>query len=186
MNLISQSQVKLHRQYHLVLTLHIKIDLFIYVPLHCCCHRKGIFFLLRLGNWQGGFTHLQAWIYVVPEHVEHSRPLMFKRLLLVHSALEHIQCFNCCSSKIVNTKVGPVIDIDKALLMTKLLHCLMIACKIVFCGQFSQRGWAWAMSQIGYLNLLGTGGGSIQKYVVYSGINSNWIDRLFRNNFRLD
>lgn len=134
MNLISQSQVKLHRQYH-----HIKIDLFIYVPLHCCCHRKGSFFLLRLGNWQGGFTHLR--IYVVPEHVEHSRPLMFKDLLLVHSALEHIQSFNCCSSKIVNTKVGPVIDIDKALLMTKLLHCFVIACKIVFCGQFPQRGW---------------------------------------------
>lgn len=88
---------------------------------------KGSLFFCDWVIGGGGFTHLQAWIYVVPEHVEHSRPLMFKRLLLVHSALEHIQCFNCCSSKIVNTKVGPVIDIDKALLMTKLLHCFVIA-----------------------------------------------------------
>lgn len=141
MNLISQSQVKLHRQYHLVLTLHIKIDLFIYVPLHCCCYRKGSFFLLRWVIGRGGVhasTSLDlrctgtCWTFKATD---------VQRLLLVHSALEHIQCFNCCSSEIVNTKVGPVIDIDKGLLMTKLLNCLMIACKIVFCGQFSQRGW---------------------------------------------
>lgn len=141
MNLISQSQVKLYRQYHLVLTLHIKIDLFIYVPLHCCCYRKGSFFLLRWVIGRGGVhasTSLDlrctgtCWTFKATD---------VQRLLLVNSALEHIQCFNCYSSKIVNTKVGPVIDIDKALLMTKLLHCLMIACKIVFCGQFSQRGW---------------------------------------------
>lgn len=141
MNLISQSQVKLHRQYHLVLTLHIKIDLFIYVPLHCCCYRKGSFFLLRGLIGRGGFTHLQAWIYVVPEHVEHSRPLMFKDCYLFIQRLNTYNALIVVPSKIVNTKVGPVIDIDKALLMTKLLHCLVIACKIVFCGQFSQRGW---------------------------------------------
>lgn len=59
-----------------------------------------------------------------------------QRLLLVHSALEHIQCFNCYSSKIVNTKVGPVIDIDKALLMTKLFTVLWLLVKLYFVVSF--------------------------------------------------
>lgn len=141
MNLISQSQVKLHRQYHLVLTLHIKIDLFIYVPLHCCCHRKRKFVFLWLGNWWGGVPLSSSLNPRCTGTCWTFKAIDVQRLLLVHSALEHIQCFNCCSSKIVNIRVGPVIDIDKALLMTKLLHRLMIACKIVFCGQFSQSGW---------------------------------------------
>lgn len=174
MNLISQSQVKLHRQYHLVLTLHIKIDLFIYVPLHCCCHRKGRVFFLWLGNWGWGVHRLQAWIYVVPEHVEHSRPLMFKDLLLVHSALEHIQSFNCCSSKIVNTKVGPVIDIDKALLMTKLLHCFVIAWKLYFVVSFHKEdGLGIAIDRL-FKSLRGRGWLYLE------------ICRLFRNKFELD
>lgn len=142
MNLISQSQVKLHRQYHLVLTLHIKIDLFIYVPLHCCCHRKRKFVFLWLGNWLGGGStvfKLESTLYRnmlnIQGHWCSKDCYLFIQRLNIYNALIVVP------SKIVNTKVGPVIDIDKALLMTKLLHCFVIACKIVFCGQFPQRGW---------------------------------------------
>lgn len=104
MNLISQSQVKLHRQYHLVLTLHIKIDLFIYVLLHCCCHRKRKFVFLWLGNWLGGVPLSSSLNPRCTGTCWTFKAIDVQRLLLVHSALEHIQCFNCCSSKIVNIK----------------------------------------------------------------------------------
>lgn len=97
-----------------------------------------------------------------------------QRLLLVHSALEHIQSFNCCSSKIVNTKVGPVIDIDKALLMTKLLHCLVIAWKLYFVVSFHKEdGMGIAIDRL-FKSLRGRGW-------LYLEICS-----LFRNKFELD